>query len=196
MTRKNSSGFTIVEVSIAGLLIVVLGFGILGLQKIMGDSQLFAFRSYTTVEDANYSVSQMAREMRSMRSGQNGAYAFVHGSDNDVSFYSDIDFDGTSELIRYYLDGTTLYKSTIEPSGFPITYPAGNAIVRPIAENIGNGADPIFLYFNEDWPEDTENNPLPTPASLADVRLIRIFLNIDNYSLSTNVSIRMLKENL
>lgn len=194
--NKHQGGFTIIEVSVASLLMVVLGIGILGLQKLMADSQLLAFRSFTTVEDANYSVSNISKELRSMRSGQNGAYAFINGSDNDVSFYSDIDFDGVSELVRYYLDGEILYKSVIEPSGFPITYLPGDAQIRPIAENVKNNGNPLFLYFNEDWPLDSVNNPMPTPASLADVRLIRIFLSVDNYSLSTNVNLRMLKENL
>lgn len=196
MSKNLKAGFTIVELSVTSLLMIVLGIGILGLQKLMTDSQLFAFRNYTSVEEANSSISQIAREMRSMRSGQNGAYAFINGQDNDVSFYSDIDFDGASEMVRYYLDGTTLYKSTTEPSGFPITYDPDDTVTRVIAENVDNGANPIFLYFNEDWPQDTDNNPMPTPASLANVRLIRIFLNIDNYALSTNVSFRMLKENL
>lgn len=194
--KKNNTGFTIIEVSIAGLLMVVIGIAILGLQKLMSDSQLFALRSYTTVEDANSSVTQIAREMRTMRAGQNGSYAISYARDNDISFYSDIDHDGVSEQVRYYLDDTTLMKSTTEPSGFPPVYLSQNTQTRPIATNVGNGANPLFLYFNENWPEDTTNNPLPTPANLADISLIRIFLSIDNYTLGTNVNLRMLKENL
>lgn len=199
----NKKGFTIIEVSIAGVLLVVLGVAILGLQRVIGDSQLLGITSYINVDEANSALTQMAREMRTMRSGQNGAYAFVNGEDNEVSFYSDIDYDGISELVRYYLDGNILYKSTTEPIGFPATYPPANAVVRPLTENVINGATPIFLYFNENWPTDVENNPLPTPASLAEVRLIRISLDINSndnvsrgYTLNTNVSLRMLKENL
>lgn len=198
-------GFTIVEVSIAGLLMVVLGIAILGLQKILTDTQIFGFANYTNVDEANFAVSQMAREMRTMRSGQNGAYAFISGDNNDISFYSDIDFDGVSEYVRYYLDGTTLYKSIIEPVGFPATYPPENAVTKPLTQNIQNGATPVFLYFNEDWPQDTVNNPLPAPVNIAEVRMVRISLDInanpDNaarttYTLNTNVTLRILKDNL
>jgi len=189
-------GFTIIELSISALLMIVIGIAILGLQKLMADSQLFAFRNYTNVEDANFSLTQIAREMRTMRSGQNGAYPIISGQNNDVSFYSDIDYDGVSERVRYYLDGTTLRKSVTEPTGFPPAYNDADIQTRVIAENIENGTEPLFMYFNEDWPDDTNNNPLPTPANLADISLVRVFLNIDNYSLATNVSLRMLKENL
>ena len=139
-----------------------------------------------------------------MRSGQNGAYAFVYGDDNDVSFYSDINYDGQSELVRYYLDGNTLYKSVIEPTGTPATYPPENAVTTPLTENVKNNGSPIFLYLNGDWPSDTTNNPMPTPANLADVRLIRISLVVNSndrvgangFSLSTDVNLRMLKDNL
>lgn len=200
-----NKGFTIVEVSIAGLLMVTLGFGILGLQKILGDTQLLGFVNYTNIDEANFSLSQMAREMRTMRSGQNGAYAFISGTDNEIIFYSDIDFDDESERVRYWLDGTTLNKGVIEPEGFPATYPPENEIVKPLSENVEAGATPLFLYFNEDWPEDTVNNPLPTPVNIAEVRLVRISLDINVnpenaersvYSLSTNVNLRMLKDNL
>ena len=137
------------EVSVAGLLMVALGTAILGLQKVLMDTQLLGFVNYTNVDEANFSVSQMAREMRTMRSGQNGAYAFVYGDNDEVSFYSDIDYDGVSELVRYYLDGTTLNKSVIEPVGFPATYPPGNAVTKPLTQNVQNGADPELLSFDE-----------------------------------------------
>jgi len=202
MTNK---GFTLIELSVAGFVMVVLGIGVMGLQKILADSELAGFVNYVNVDEANYNVSQMAREIRTMRQGQNGAYPMVSGTDNEIRFYSDIDYDGVSELVRYTLDGTSLTKGTIEPIGFPATYPAANEVTKVLTENVQNAGIPLLLYFNDGWPEDAANNPLPTPVDLAEVRLVRISLNInvnpDNaersiYSLSTNVSIRTLKDNL
>jgi hypothetical protein len=198
------SGFTIIEVSVAGVLIVALGFGILSLNKVIQDSQLFGITNFTNVDQANFSLTQMTRELRTMRSGQNGAYAFVSGNDNDISFYTDYDYDGVSELVRYYLQDGTFYKSVIEPVGFPATYPQASAVVKPLSENVENTGTPVFLYFNEDWPQDSTNNPLPTPVSIADVRLVRLSLTINSndnvgtggYTLNTNVSFRILKDNL
>src|SRR3989344_699915 len=82
--REALRGFTIVEVSVAGLLMVVLGTAILGLQKVLIDTELLGFVNYTNVDEANFSLSQMAREMRTMRSGQNGAYAFIYGDNNEI----------------------------------------------------------------------------------------------------------------
>lgn len=192
------------EVVVVGFLMVLLGMGLLGLQKVLQDSQLMGFTNYVNVDEANYNITQMAREIRTMRQAQNGAYPLVTGSNSDITFYSDIDYDGESEQVRYYLQNNTLYKSVIEPVGFPATYPQGSAVTKILTENVLVGSDPIFLYFNGDWPLDTANNPLATPVSIAEVRLIRISLTIssnDNvsgqgYTLNTNVNLRMLKDNL
>ena len=142
------AGFTIVEVSVTAFLMVTLGFAILGLVELTTRSQIFAFRSYTSVDDGNFAVAQIAKELRTTRSGNNGAYALALGNDNEIIFYSDIDYDDQSEYVRYYLDGNTLYKSTIEPIGFPATYPQANAATRIITENVVNTRNPIFFYFN------------------------------------------------
>ncbi len=202
---KNNRGFTLIELSVAGFIMVVLGVGVLGLQRVLADTQLAGFVNYINVDEANSSVSMMAREIRTMRQGQNGAYPLVSGSDNEIKFYSDIDFDSESELVRYTLSGATLTKGVTEPVGFPATYPPANETTKIIAGNVQNATVPVFLYFNAGWPEDSTNNPLPTPVDLAEVRLVRISLSINVnpenaersiYSLSTNVNIRTLKDNL
>lgn len=205
LAPRAQRGFTLIELSVTGFIMVVLGTAILGLQKLLSDSQLIGFVNYTNVDEANYSVSQMAREIRTMRQGQNGAYPLVLATDNEIRFYSDIDFDGESDLVRYTLNGQTLTKGVIKPTGFPATYPPANEITRTITENVQNEGISLFLYFNDGWPKDSVNNPLPTPANIAEVSLVRITLNIninpDNaegstYSLSTNANIRTLKNNL
>jgi len=204
MRRKIESGFTTMEVLVASVLIVVLGMGILGLQVIISDSQVNTFNGSIAVDGANYSVSTISRELRTARQADSGSYPVVLADDNEIIFYSDIDFDDSSERVRYYLVDTILYKDVIEPIGYPATYPSGSAQTKIIVENVRNGAVPIFLYFNDGWPSDTANNPLPTPASLLDVKLIRISLRINplennptsDFVLESYVGIRTLKDNL
>lgn len=203
--KKNNRGFTLIELSVAGFVMVILGVAVLGLQRVLTDTQLAGFVNYMNVDEANRSVSQLAREVRTMRPGQNGAYPLVVGTDTEIRFYSDIDFDGESELVRYSLNGAAITKGVIEPVGFPATYPQANEVTKNVAENVQNTGVPLFLYFNDGWPEDSVNNPLPTPVDLAAVSLVRISLSINvnpenaggsTYSLSTNANIRTLKDNL
>lgn len=203
--NKNKNGFTIIEVTIAGMLMVVIGVALVALQGLLKDTQILGFVNYANVDQTNYSVAQMAREIRTMRPGQNGAYPLISGGDNELRFYSDIDFDGVSEEVRYRLNNGILTKTVIEPTGFPAQYIESNAVTRVLSENVQAASEPLFLYFNDGWPEDTVFNPLPTPVSIASVSTIRItlYINVNPanasrsvYSLSTNVNIRMLKNNL
>jgi len=166
MRNKKQSGFTILEVLIAGFMIVVLGMGILGLQLIIGESQLSSIDSFTQVSESTNAISAMTRELRTAQKGDNGSFQFTLAMPQEIIFFSDSNVDGQIEQIRYYLEGTSLKKDVINPEGSPITYPTNQKVTTTISENVRNNTTPIFSYFNGNWPNDTSNNPLPTPADL------------------------------
>ncbi|MCX7928607.1 MAG: prepilin-type N-terminal cleavage/methylation domain-containing protein [Patescibacteria group bacterium] len=202
MKTKNK-GFTLVEVLIVASITVVLGLAILGLQYIISQNQVEVWRNYLSVDEANSNISTMARELRNAKTAENGAYALERAADSELIFYSDYNYDGRVDRIRYTLSGNSLIKGVIEPTGFPVNYPRQNEKIKVVAENVRNGTTPIFYYYNENWPQDTTNNPLNTPTRLSDTKLMRLYLEINpkennnrNYILETYIQIRSLKENL
>jgi hypothetical protein len=68
-----------------------------------------------------------------------------------------------------------------EPTNsLPRTYPAGDQQTQTIAENIINTpGTPIFYFYNRDYPGDTVNNPVDTPAAVGDIRLVKVYLEIN-----------------
>ena len=204
MNRKYQKGFTILEISVAGVLMVVVGVAIVGLQFVFLQNQNLATNSYTNVNEANQIVSLLTREIRGITSSDNGSYPLVTLSDNEFIFFTDEDFDGEVERVRYSLVGTVLLKGVIEPVGDPVDYPIANEVIRTITENVQNGPLPLFEYYNGDWPTDTTNNPLISSERLANTRTVRVFVlqNADpsevneDYELDSYATIRMLKDNL
>jgi len=197
-----SQGFTIIEVSIASFLLIVLGVGILGLQQIIGDFQLTSFSSFVTVEGGSEAINTMARELRKAQSGENGAYALVVADDNLITFYSDVDFDDQAEQVSYFVQGTDLVRSVVEPTGQPPAY-SDPPRTNILTQNLKNEDTPVFFYFNDGWPTDTENNPLPTPASLSQVSMVQMVVVVNASSdakeqlqLDSFVHLRTLKDNL
>ncbi len=203
MTKNKQQGFTILEVLISGFMIVVLGMGLLGLQFIIGESQLSSINSFIEVDQSTAAVSTLAREIRTAQKGENGSFQFTNASSYEITFFSDLDVDGRIEQIRYYLEGTTLKKDVIDPQGSPVTYPPEQKVTTIITQNIRNGSTPIFSYFNEDWPNDTSNNPLPTPADLDSIKMVHIYVRVNpnaanpnnDYVLESQAQVRTLKEN-
>lgn len=206
MSRKihKEKGFTLIELLIGMALTSIIALGLLGLQYILTRSQIVSFKSYVNVDDANKAVTSLVREIRNIRPGENAAYPLERAQDQELIFYSDIDFDGQSERVRYTLTGTQLIKGIIEPTGFPATYPAASEKTRVMTSNVRNGSEPIFYYYNGDWPSDTTNNPLDTPVRLSDTKLMKVYLKLNkdendptnDFILESYVQLRMLKQNL
>jgi prepilin-type N-terminal cleavage/methylation domain-containing protein len=196
-------GFTLIEILVVMVITGIFGIALLGLQYIISQNQVEVWKNYLSVDDANANITRLVRELRNARTGDNGAYALVQADDQELIFYADIDYDGETERVRYTLVDTEFTRGIIEPTGFPVTYPSDQEKTNVVAENVRNVTDPIFYYYNGDWPEDTTNNPLDTPTRLSDTKLMRLYLKVNqtddttkDYILESYVQIRSLKENL
>jgi type II secretory pathway pseudopilin PulG len=202
---NTEAGFTLIEGILSIVIIAILGLGFLGLQFILSQNQAVVFKSYLSIEEANTSVSEFTRQLRSARTSENGAYAIESVGDNEIVFYSDIDFDETTEKIRYYLDNNTFYRGVTEPTEeTPITYLSENEKTKAITSIVRNLSTPVFTYYNDDWPNDTTNNPLTLPTDISNIKTVGIYLRTNpvanepdkDYIIKSFVNIRMLKENL
>ena len=152
------------------------------------------------------SITDLTKYIRKARQSDAGAYPIVSADDNDLVFYSDYDNDGDTERLHvYFSDATdTVFMGVTDPSGgFPIQYSAGDDEIFTLAEHIVNTtSDPIFSYYNKDYPGDTVNNPVDTSAPVSEIRLVKIFLKInidpnnapDNIQQETFVEMRNLSE--
>jgi prepilin-type N-terminal cleavage/methylation domain-containing protein len=197
-------GTSLIEILIAMAIISVLGLGIISLQYIINKNQLLVINSYKSVDEANVSVSHFAREVRTARNSDNGAYVLERVNDQEIVFYSDIDYDGQTEKVRYNLSGNDLIKGVIKPVGYPVQYPAEDEVLTTLTSNVRNGTDPVFYYYNSGWPEDAVNNPLSQNLRLSDTRTVKIYLIVNtqrndpqaDYTLESSAQIRMLKDNL
>lgn len=201
---QKSDGFTLIEALIVMVILGLLGAGLLSLQYILAQNQTLVFTSYLAIDEANSVVSTFVKEIRGARTGDNGSYPIESALDNQIVFYSDYDYDGNTEKIRYTLNGTVFEKGVIEPQGQPASYPASTEKVKIISENVRNLSFPAFTYYNGDWPLDTINNPLTIPVNISDIKTVGIYLKLNTrnddstkgFELQSYSSIRMLKDNL
>jgi len=200
---QKESGFTLIEILISVILITILAGAVLSIQFFISQNQISVFRNYLSVEDSNSSVSMFVREVRNAKDAEDGSFSLVSLSDQEIIFYSDYDFDGKVERIRYSLTGTSLTKGVIEPTDPPITYPESAETIKILTNYVRNGTDPVFYYYNKDWPQDIINNPLPLANRLSDTQLVKIALTLNtkagdparDYTIESFAQIRLVKEN-
>ena len=204
MKITKEKGMTLIEVLVAMVITSVLGLGIVSLEYVLGKNQLLIINSYKSVDDANSSITSFVREIRAARDSDNGAYLLEKVDDQEIIFYSDIDYDNSVEKVHYSLSGTNLIKGIIEPFGYPVQYPEDQEILTTLTTNVRNELTPVFYYYNSGWPQDSLNNPLTQNLRLSDTRIVKIYLVINtqtndpkaNYTLESFSQIRMLKDNL
>jgi len=199
---KNQKGLTLIELLITIAISGVIGLGLVSLQYILSQSQIAITKGYKAVDGANFTVSGIVKEIRTARQSDNGAYLLSLADDQEIIFYSDIDFDEKTEWVRYYLDGTDLVKEIIKPSGYPAIYDTLKKTSSIATEGVRNGATPIFYYYNQNWPYDTGNNPLATDDRLSETKTIKIYMRVNNenkperdYIVESFSQIRSVKEN-
>ncbi|MBU0707379.1 prepilin-type N-terminal cleavage/methylation domain-containing protein [Patescibacteria group bacterium] len=201
---QNQKGVTLLEavvsLTIFSMLMAALYFFYTQGMKI----QQFGSEQQLAVESARKGIKEIVKELREAAAGDDGSYIITKADDQEIIFFSDIDSDLYAERVRYFLEDHTLKKGVIEPDGEPIGYSDLSESITNISEYVQNNDEPIFTYYNGDYPGDTINNPLPTPTRLTETKLINVYLEINvfperapsNIEIDSDVQIRNLKNNL
>lgn len=203
--KRIATGFTLMEVLVVSAIFAIVTLVVA--QYILQGYNVnrFSLEMSDATEYAKKGVEIMIKEIREASYADNGDYPIAQADSQSFTFYSDIDSDSAIEKVRYYLNGTNLIKGVIEPTGGPpVQYLSSDEATSTISQYLRNGADPIFYYYNGDYPQDVINNPLPTPGAANNIRLIRLLLKInidinrapDDFSLEQFVNLRNLKDNL
>jgi hypothetical protein len=181
---------------------VIVTIGIFSIIMI-GVNQLFlkSWQNYNLVMHtneasiaANRGSSEIVNVLRRLGAGDDGSYPILSVGSFDLKIYSDIDNDGVTEKVHYYLSGTNLMVGKSNPSGFPLTYPALDSEAAILIKNVVNSAaQPLFYYY------DGDNNTMGSPSSnLNNIRMIEVNLFIDRKEGDLNIesyaSLRNLSE--
>jgi len=127
------------------------------------------------------SVGNLVQYLRRVRQADDGAFPIVSADKNDLVVFSDYDKNGTTDRLHIYLSNGKVFMGITPPAAtLPCTYPSGDAQTIQLADHIVNTAgDSMFSYYNKNYPGDTTNNPVPVPADVSQIRLIKIFLRIN-----------------
>ena len=203
--KINSNGFTLIE-TIVAVFVFNLSMGVIAGLIIMGyKTQGYTWQQSQAIDEARKGIETMVKEIREAITAEGGAYTIDTTEDFQFIFYSDVDKDDRIEKVRYYIEGDTesaagaqFMKSTIEPTGFPVTYPADSEVPVVVSNYVRN-SPPIFKYYKDDGTELIE-----MPARKKDTKVMKVYLKINvnvnrspqDFELESKVQLRNLKTNL
>ncbi len=197
-------GMTLIEVMMAIfiMLIGIEGFTLLFIRTWNNNSYTLEMGQSSMA--VSQGVSKMVNYIRGARQADNGAYPVRLADDNEFTVYGDYDKDGIAERLHFYKNNQNVLLGVANPTvTMPKTYPSEDQEIIIVAEHIVNATDePVFYYFNNNYPGDIINNPLDTPAAVADIRLVKIHLKInidpnrapDNIEMQSFVEMRNLND--
>lgn len=192
---RNLKAMTLVEmmVAIAIVLITMEGFTYLFLKT--WDTNKFILEAGMASAAASRATNKVVIELRSAQQADNGAYPLKSGDDFNFVFYANVDGDPAVERVHYFLDLATdqLKVGVTDPTpGSPVSYPVADGTVSVVANYVVNENDnPVFYYYNENYPGDVVNNPLSTPVSVGNIRMVRVhlYVNINPVHAPDNINI-------
>lgn len=129
--KKFIKGFTAVEALIAIVIFSLATGAITGFILLSYRTHNYAFEESTAVNEARRGVELMTKEIRAAKIGDDGSYPIERADDKQFIFYSDIDKDGETERVRYFL-------GTVSP---------GSQTKECTAANTGGSCSVVFSNF-------------------------------------------------
>ena len=206
---KNKKGLTLIETLVAVFLFAI---GIIGFTMLFQRSwnvNSFVVEEGTATATASTALDTMTKDLRKVRQADNGNYAIAAVGSNSLTVYLDIDNDNITEQVSYFLQNGQLDECVSKPTGTPpaVTYPStaspcnspGDKLVV-LANYVTNTvAQPVFLYYDNNYPADTFLvNPQTSQVSLIQVQLwinIKPLTAPQNINLHSFVQLRNLNDN-
>jgi type II secretory pathway pseudopilin PulG len=178
---------TLIEMLVSIMVFVFAMLSITSSVRYFYRTNTYAIEQASAVTSAQRGIEDMVKTMREASYSSNGAYPVVAIAQNDFTFYADIDSDIYVERLRYYVQGTSLFRDVTDPSGDPPVYgaPQTTSIVSETVRNLDQGVT-TFRYYDEDGAEITNF------TNIAEVRFIElnIVVNVDPGRLPNQLTLR------
>ncbi|HEX7456489.1 MAG TPA: prepilin-type N-terminal cleavage/methylation domain-containing protein [Candidatus Nanoarchaeia archaeon] len=189
---KYKKGFSLIELLIAVAISAIIVIVVIAVINLVLTRSKGGFESFEAQKEAVGIMNRIAKETRQ-------AAEVVDAQAQSFTFREYLDVaDIAPYQIRFFLDGETLKRGQIPPSGAgpTYTYNPADETIKILSLDVINGADSIFTYYDQD------GNELSAPVTLAAVTMVEINLTFQQLSnsnplrVSTKAQLRFNKNNL
>src|SRR3990170_286519 len=101
--KQINQGFTLVEFVLATFIFAALAAGMAIMGAYYFQNYAFSFEEQQAISHAQLALTNIVREIREARPGDNGAWPLIDLQETSFVFYSDVTNDGRSDRVRYFL---------------------------------------------------------------------------------------------
>ncbi len=147
-------GFTIIESIVVVAVTAMLGLTINTLIANFYKDNAYLLQQSSAIDSAHRGLRTSFQDLREASYGDDGSYPIASAATSTITFYSDVDGDGTVERIRLYVLGTTFYRGVTDSTSSPPTYTGQKEATTTIATYVRNSSTtPLFRYYDSDGSE-------------------------------------------
>lgn len=110
--------FTLIETIVAILIFTLSLAAVFGIIPKLYQTQSYTWQQSIAIDEARRGIETMVKEIRGAKEGEDGSYPIEMAGDKEFIFYSDIDRDGVTERVRYFLGAANSGTQTQECNSF------------------------------------------------------------------------------
>lgn len=199
LKKMTTQGYTLLEMLVAvfiiSIIIPILFNTIANLYETHGQTISKAFALVETTKG----IKEVVRDVRSAVYSEEGSLPLVTIATSTLTLYTDTDYDGKVERVRYFISNNELRKGIIEPTSTS-SYPTNTETLSTLVSGVTNTTTntPVFRYFSATSTEVTSS------ANILRVRRVEVLLigssrfgpETSEVILRSSASIRNLKETI
>lgn len=182
-----SRGMTLVETVVWVAITSMIMLAIVQSVQAFYRTNTYTIEQAAAISSAQRGIESMVKTMREAAYSSNGAWPIISLATSSVSLYADIDEDPFIERVRFFLQGDSLMRGVIDPSGDPPVYtnPETLSSVSDYVRNTEQGV-PMFQYY------DVAGALMPDLTKIAEVRFIQatVVVNINPNRLPNQFTLR------
>ncbi len=203
MIKKiNNRGMTLIEVLVTIGLFLMLVVAVAELMIWGNHGKDVVWEQLSTQNEGRLVVQDFVNDLRRANASSIGSYPISLAQSQQITFYTNVDSDSWREQVRYFLQGTTLKRGVIKPSGNPIVYNPANEVVVDVAHDLANATTSIFNYYDQNY-SSASSTPMTYPINISAIRMVGIKLMLEEkpnvapapFYIEAKTEIRNLKSN-
>ena len=139
------------------------------------------------ITSAQRGIESMIKTIREAAHSSNGAYPVIAMATSSFSFYADVDDDPFIERVRFFVQGHSLMRGVIDPSGDPPVYtnPETLTTVSDFVRNTEQSVS-MFQYYDVTGALMTDLTHVPAARFVQ----VTVVVNINPYRLPNQFTLR------
>lgn len=146
---SNRRGFSLVEMLTVIVIMSMVGLAVTTMIQYFYQKNAYLLEQTDALDNARRTMLDAVRTLREASYGDDGSYPIASAATSTVTFYADLDNDGSVEKIRYYLSNGTLYRAVTNSAGTPPVYTGQTEAISTVAGYVRNASTtPIFTYYD------------------------------------------------